>query len=222
MKELILVCEDLFGLEVFTLINQINARSIQNYCEPIYHVIGYISNVQNPFGIVNSPLQRLGTIYEWKHSGNAKMVLGMSSPKSKIGAVKLLKAKGANFQTIVAPSYCTPCVLPPDVEVGEGSVFSAYNAKRGLKVGRYVTVIGAMLSGKAIEDYSTVLRFSNIAGVSVGKNTYVGNHVFLPVGKKIGDDCFVADGSIIVNNIKSNSKVKGVPAKKDKTISFYV
>ena len=211
MTELILLCEDLFGIEILELINQINLRSVQNNCIPKYKVLGYLSNKKAPFGNISFPLQRLGSINDWQTSAGERFVLGISKPESKNYAVKVLKEKGARFETIIA-SWSTDTFL--GISVGEGSIVWAYSVKRGIEIGNYVTVIGAMLSGKKIGDYSTVLRFSNIAGSAVGTCTYVGNHVFLPVGKVIGDNCLIADGSVIVKSVKDGAAVAGVPAKK--------
>lgn len=210
MKNLILVCNDLFGIEILEIINQININSVHNGREPIYNIIGYLSmnNKANPLGDSICRIKRLGNIYNWIPSTEEHFVLGICNPEDKSEAVKVLKEKGACFEAII-----TPWVLAPPLDVGEGSVVSAYSVKQGLKIGKYVTIIGSMLSGHKIDDYSTVLRFSNIAG-DIGKCSYIGNHVFLAIGKSIGDNCIVADGSIVVKTVKSESSVSGVPARK--------
>ena len=215
MKEVILVCNDLFGIEVLELVYQINLRSLDKYGEPEYKVIGYLSEKDYPFNKIVSSVKRLGNINNWVPSANDLYILGISDPKEKFKTVDKLKEKGARFQTIV-----TPWTLAYGLDIGEGSIISAYTIKEGIKIGKFVTIIGAMLSGHKIDDYSTILRFSNIAGNDVGKGSYVGNHVFVPVGKNVGDYCTVADGSIVVNNVKSDLSVSGVPAKKIKNHSF--
>ena len=211
MKEIILVCDDLFGLEVLDFINQINLFSLKESGEPEYKVIGYLSEKDNPFNNVVTSVARIGNIVDWMPSANEMFILGIKDPELKFKAVKILKQKGAHFLSLM-----TPWTIAPELELGEGSVISAYTIKKGIKIGSFVTVIGAMLSCRKIDDYSTILRFSNIAGNDVGKGSFVGNHVLVAVGKNIGDQCIVADGSIVVNNVKSGLSVSGVPAKKIK------
>ena len=208
MKEVILVCNDLFGIEVLELVNQINIYRFQKCGEPEFKVVGYLSEKDNPFGDINISIRKIGSIYDWKPSSNERFILGMNKPEEKLEVVNIMKGKGACFQTIIAP-----WTIAPALEIGEGSVISAYTIMKGIEIGKYVTVIGAMLSGYRIGDYSTVLRFSNIAGETIGRCSYIGNHVFLAVGKKIGDYCTVGDGSIVVKNVKSGLSVSGVPAK---------
>ena len=211
MTELIIVCEDLFGLEVLSLIEHINQKSNEKGRGAVYKIKGYISDVDNPFGKLSCSIERLGTISGNYAFDNEKCVMAICNPQSKQRAVETLKVRGAEFQTIV-----TPWTNAPLLQIGEGSIISAYTIKDGIKIGKFVTIIGSMLSNHVIGDYSTVLRFANVAGDEVGKGTYIGNHVFVAVGKNVGDDCYVADGSIVVKNVKSGTSVSGIPAKKMK------
>lgn len=211
MKELILVCEDLFGLEVLELIDQINLRDEKEGKEPSYRVSGYISDRMDPFGEVPSRLERLGSISGWTPRKEELFLLGISDPQSKYRTVALLEGRGARFETVR-----TPWTIASDLRIGEGSVISAYSIKSGIEIGRFVTVVGAMLSNQKIGDFSTVLRFTNLAGGTVGERTYIGNHAFMAVGKKVGSDCRVADGSIVVKDVKDGLCVAGVPARRVK------
>ena len=206
MTELILVCEDLFGLEVLELIRQINKRSQTG---PVYRVLGYLSDREDPFGDVPCSLERLGTISDWMPAGEAKFALGIREPASKRRAVETLTGRGGKFATILSN-----WMLAPYMKYGVGNVVSAYCIKDGVKFGDYVTVMDAMITNHEIGDFSTVMRFTNLAGDSIGHDTYVGNHVFLAVGKSIGDNCRVADGSIVVMNVKDGMSVSGVPARR--------
>lgn len=211
MTELVLVCEDLFGLEVASVIENIKRLYMERKKEPFYIVKGYISDNADPFGALPCSVKRLGSISETVPNDKEKYVLAIRDPRSKKEAVELLKARGASFETVIAP-----WTRMPDLEIGEGSVIAAFSIKDGIEIGKYTTIIGSMLSNHRIDDYSTVMRFSNIAGNDVGKNTYIGDHVFLAVGKSIGDNCYIADGSIVVKNVKPGMSVSGVPARKIK------
>lgn len=53
--------------------------------------------------------------------------------------------------------------------------------------------------------------------VSVGKNTYVGANCCLLMGVELGDNCFVAAGSVVTKSFANNSFIAGVPAVFKKT-----
>lgn len=211
MKDIILVCEDLFGLEVFSILMDLNRWHEQRNPEKAYRILGYISDVEKPFGELAADLIRLGSLREWKPIGKEKYVLGIRIPERKKYAVSKLKEAGCQFETVSAP-----WTLGYPVSLGEGSVFIPYTVTGEMKTGKFVTAIDAILTGHYVDDFSSVLHFSNIIG-PVGKETYVGNHVYLHHGKTIGDHCYVSDGSVVIQNVKSGTAVAGVPARK---ISF--
>lgn len=210
MQDIIIVCEDLFGLEVYSVLSDMNLW-YSTRGEPVpYNILGYISDNENPFGHICTNIPRLGKINDWIPLSDERYVMGMKQPEQKKKTVEILKAKGCKFETIY-----TPWLLAPVIDIGEGSVVASYSIKAGMKLGRFVTVIGAMLTSRSVGDYSTVLRYSNITG-NVGESSYVGNHVYTHLGKEIGDHCYVSDGSIVVNNVKSSTTVAGIPARKIK------
>ncbi len=66
-----------------------------------------------------------------------------------------------------------------------------------------------------IGDYSTVFGCSSLNGfVNVGKNVLISSHVDIIPEKKIGDHAFIGAGSVVVDNVKPNTRVFGNPARK--------
>ena len=49
-------------------------------------------------------------------------------------------------------------------------------------------------------------------GVLVGDRTHIGTKAAVIQGIKIGSNCLIAAGSVVVNDMSSNTRVKGVPA----------
>lgn len=213
MTDIVIVCDDLFGLEIYSLIEEINKRvMIKDRC-PRYRMDGFVTVTDDPFGELRSPLPILGKLESWTPAEGVKVVLGLRSPEAKAAAVELLRGRNAQFETIKAPWMLS---FSKWLTIGEGCIVAPYSAKPGMVIGDFVTIVSSMLSGHGIGDYSTVMRLSNIAGETIGKNSYVGDHVFLAVGKSIGDGCYVEDGSIVVKDVKDGVRVSGVPAKKKK------
>ena len=65
-----------------------------------------------------------------------------------------------------------------------------------------------------IEDHTHICPGVVLAGnVKIGKKCWIGLGTKIIENCIIGDNVFVAAGSIVTNNIKSNSFVKGIPAK---------
>ena len=211
MKDVIIVCDNIFGLQVYSILEEINKWFEREKNGHSYNILGYISEITDPFGGVFSPIERLGSISDWKPIGNEYYVLGCDIPERKRAVVDCLKAKGCQFETVY-----TPWMLAPVISIGEGSVVAAYSIKAGMNLGKYVTLIDSMMTSHYVGDYSTVLRVSNITA-DVGENTYIGNHVYSHTGCKIGDNVIVEDGSIVVKSVKNGSHISGVPARKIKT-----
>ena len=210
MQDIAIICQDLFGIEVYSLICEINKRERKLGNDPVYNVIGFVSyHNDTPFGEIDPPAPVICDIDQWYPAGNERAVMGVLDPIAKERIVKMFNGRGVQFETIIAPWSLADKSL---LKIGKGCIFAPYSTKMWLEIGDYVTLVACMIDGYKINDYSTILRFSNIVGNEIGKYSFLGNHVFLASGEKIGDRCYVADGSVIVKSIKSGVRVSGVPA----------
>ena len=83
-------------------------------------------------------------------------------------------------------------------------------------IGDFVTLLGSNIGHDAVVgDYCTISGMCAINGRAVlGKRVFVGGHVVIAPGKKIGDDAYVGNGSVVVTNIRVGYRVFGNPAKK--------
>lgn len=210
MKDVIIVCDDLFGLEVCSILEEINKTCASKGQEALYNITGYISFCERPFGDVKHSIKRLGGIEDHSPSDGESYVMAVTSPELKKRIVGIMEPKGCRFETVIAP-----WTRRKADEVGEGTLLAAFSVKAGLKIGRFVTVVESMLISRPIGDYSTIMRFANITG-NVGTGSYIGNHAYSHLDKSVGDNCYVADGSIIVKNVKDGTSVAGMPAKRMK------
>ena len=209
MRKVVIACEDVFGIEVYSILKAVNLAQEREGRPAVYALAGYVSDAEDPFGALSLPIPRLGTLRDWRPAAGETCVLGIKSPAAKKAAVARLRENGVSFETVIAPWVRGPMGM----EIGEGSILSAYSCANGVHIGNFVTLISPMLSGHQIGDYSTVMRFSNIAG-EVGTEVLIGNHVFVPLDKKIGDGAVVEDGAIVTMSIRPGSRVSGVPAKR--------
>lgn len=200
MKDLIIVCAGGFGREVYYMAKSIGKWNIKGFIDDNLHaLVG-----------VNIALPIIGTIKDWVPSDNEVFALGVSNPKTKEVIVRIMKAKGAKFETLIAPHSR---VIETST-IGEGSIISG-SIGDCVRIGNFVNVMGSMIGQDSeIGDFSTTTGYTNIASAKLGKRVFVGSHAVVLNGKKVGDDAFICAGSICFSNVKAGTKVFGNPAKK--------
>lgn len=200
MNDLIIVCAGGFGREVYYMAKSIGKWNIKGFIDDNLHALDG----------VNIALPIIGTIKDWQPSKNEVFALGVSNPKTKETIVGLMKAKGAKFETLIAPHSR----IIETTTIGEGCIISG-SIGDCVKIGNFVNVMGSMIGqDSTIDDFSTTTGFTNIASAYIGKRVFLGSHSVILNGKKVGDDAFVCAGSIVFSNVKAGTKVFGNPAKK--------
>ena len=200
MKDLIIVCAGGFGREVYYMAKQIGEWNIKGFIDDNVHALDG----------VNITLPIIGTIRDWMPSENEVFALGVSTPKTKEVIVNIMKAKGAKFETLIAPHSR----IIETTTIGEGCIISG-SVGDCVKIGNFVNIMGSMIGQDSeIGDFSTTTGYTNIASAKLGKRVFVGSHAVVLNGKKVGDDAFICAGSICFSNVKSGTKVFGNPAKK--------
>lgn len=200
MKDLIIVCAGGFGREVYYMAKQIGKWKIKGFIDDNVHALDG----------VNIALPIIGTIKDWVPSENEVFALGVSNPKTKEIIVRIMKEKGATFETLIAPHSR----IIETTTMGEGCIISG-SVGDCVKIGNFVNIMGSMIGQDSeIGDFSTTTGYTNIASARLGKRVFVGSHAVVLNGKKVGDDAFICAGSICFSNVKAGSKVFGNPAKK--------
>lgn len=210
MKDVIVICEDIFGLEILSILEDCNRWQRKRGLQAPYSILGYISEKEKPFGDLAENIHRLGDIEHWTPTGDEWLVMGIKMPERKKAVAEQMKARGCKFETVAVP-----WMIAGSFPIGEGSVIAAYSVLPGMTIGRFVTIIGAMFSHHFIGDYSTVMHFANVTG-DVGTCSYIGNHAYTHFEKRVGDHCYIEDGAIVINHVKDGTYMAGVPARKIK------
>ena len=217
MKNVVIICDDLFGIEVFSILQAINKYNAKAGKEPEYKVVGYVCDNGKLFEENDVLLPYLGKIEDREPVSPESYIMAILEPCRKEQIALLFHDKGAVFEIVFAPWV----ICPAAVKCGEGCIIAARSIKSDIIIGRFVTLIETMVSGHLFGDYSTALRYSNITG-NVESRVYIGNHVYLHTGKRMEDDTRAVDGSIIIKNVKKGSTVSGVPASKIRTECFHM
>lgn len=204
MKDLIIVGAGGLSRKIHVCLKRLNKDSKWN-------IIGCIDDNLNALDGIKFDLKVIGRISDWIPKNNQVFVMGISEPHTKHIIAKMLKSKGAKFETIISPDV----ILGDYVEVGEGSIImTPYNVESGVRIGRFVTLLGSTIAlDGQIGDYSTTAGFANLTNAIIGKEVYVGSHVVIIENKRIGDGAFISVGSIVMQDVEPNKQVFGVPAR---------
>ena len=143
----------------------------------------------------------------------SKVIITIGDNKIRKNYYNFLKKNKFEFQTLIhSQSYSSF-----GSKIGEGSV---------IMKGSFINTdsqIGnnCIINSHATIDHDCIIKdHTHICpGVTMAGNVQIGENCWIGLGAKIieniiiGDNVFVAAGTLVTKNIKSNSFVKGVPAK---------
>lgn len=209
MTKIIIVGAGGFGRELLQWIKDINIQNPDN----AWSIKGFIDDNTKALDGLNFEYDIIGTIKDWKPSVDEVFACAIADPKTKEKVVKLLKSKGAIFEPIIHPT----AIIGDNNKIGEGFVAYPFAlVTTNATVGNFVTLLSSGVGHDVvIEDYSTISSYCDLTGgVKLGKRVFLGSHATIIPGRKIGNDCFIAAGSVVMTNLKVNSKVIGNPATK--------
>ena len=144
---------------------------------------------------------------------NHKVIVAIWNNEIRKKNFEILKKKKFNFATLIHPkSYCSI-----GVRVGEGSVImqgSLINTDTEIGRNCIINTSSSIDHDCLIKDHTHVCPGVIIAGnVKIGKKCWIGLGSKIIQNCVIGDNVFIAAGAVVTKNIKSNSFVKGIPAK---------
>ena len=207
MKELIIVGASGFGREIIEYIEDINDAS------PQWIIKGFLDDNINALDDFPSDYKIIGRIVDWQPSQNEVFVCALAFPDIKKKIVNELRGRGAEFISIIHPS----ARISRHATIGEGVVITPNsNVNTNAVVGDFVSILGSGIGHDAkIGSFSTFSGRCSVNGhVEVGECVYAGCGVFIAPSKTIGDHATLGIGSVVISNVKSNTKVFGNPAKK--------
>lgn len=143
------------------------------------------------------------------------VALAFALPAARKRVFNKLKANNENlfFPVLIHPTT----ILAPGVEIGEGTIVRGSGLLSvGVKVGTGVLINGSNNLGHdvVIEDFCAIMPRCTISGnVTIGECSSIGAMSFILEKKRIGKNCVVAPGSIVLRSFADNVTVMGNPAK---------
>ena len=210
MQEVIIVCEDSFGLDVKYVIDAINDEQRMNGWEILYTIKGYIT----PQGCEyrTGLLEYLGSVEPGADYRNEIYVMGIRNPQHKCEVARIMESGNASFTAIRAPWVMDM----PEFEYPKGCVIAAFCVKENAEIGEYVTLFNSMLGATKIGKYSSAMSYSNLTTAEIGERVYIGPNAVIMDHVRVGDDAVVEPNSVVVRNVKAGTRVNGIPARKEK------
>lgn len=208
MKKLIIVGAGAMAREILWMVKDINA--VKNE----WDVVGFLDFFEDGRSLSSYECSHgvIGTIDTWQPKNDEFFVIGIQDAKYKRHAVEVLKAKGAKFISLIHPT----CLICDTAKYGEGFVLYAY-CKLGPNavVGDFVASQSTISHDCIIGDYSKISGMCGLGGgVHIGHDSFLATGVSIVPHVNIGDNVQCGIGSVVIRNIKSDTKVFGNPAKK--------
>ena len=206
MQDVIIVGAGGFGREALWVIESINKIT------PTWNVLGFIDDNLRALDRFELKCGVLGTIRDWRPSGDEKYVLAIAAPRVKEKLVPELKARGAKFATIIDPTS----VIRDRAVLGEGVIiFNDVVISVDVTIGDFVFFNGHAAAGHdvVVGDYCTFGPRVSISGATkIGKCVNVGAAASTYPGITVGDYATIGMNSAAIRRVKPNTTVMGVPA----------
>jgi len=208
MKRLIIVGAGGFGREVLRFAQDFQLQRKE------WEIAGFLDDNPRALEGYQYGLPILGSITDYlPHPGDC-FVMGIESPQDKLAIAEKLRQRRAEFVSLIHPTV----EIGNYVSVGVGCVLCPHAAiSADVKLGDYVTLNAHATIGhdSILGDGCTISSFGFISGaVKLGKGVYVGVHGCILPRVQVGDFATVGAGSVVIKNIKSQTTVIGVPARK--------
>lgn len=208
MQDLIIVGASGFGRELLMVIKEINKVKEE------WNVIGFIDDNLNALEGYECSHSILSTIDDSKPDDNTLFALGIAAPLVKKSVVAKLKNRGAKFATIIHPT----AKIGDATTIGEGLILFSYaDISVNCNIGDFVFLNSFAQIGhdSVLGNYCTLFPNSSIAGGSIlEEGVLIGTGASTYPGIKIGNNATVGMNSAVIRNVKENTTVMGVPAKK--------
>ena len=162
----------------------------------------------------------LGTIDEvLAREDGLTVVCAVGDPRVRSRLIDRCVNRGARFVTLVHPSVLRPdrVVFGEACVVCAGTIFST-----NVTVGRGVVVnFGCRIGHDVrVEDLASIMP-----NVSIGGETVIGEGAFLGIGAtivnrvKVGAWSVIGAGSVVIDDVPSNTVVAGVPSRVIRTVA---
>lgn len=211
MQDVIIVCAGSYGKEAYWVLMSNNFEASQRGEKEPFRILGFINDRPNALEGYDIDVPILGTIADWQPTGSEKYVLGLGTPSDKKKVASMLKARGAEFISLVSDR----ANVSPDIKMGEGCLITMGSTVGcDVRLGDFVNINGSMIySGAVIKDYSTTTGYTIVEDATVEEGVYIGSKAVIMSGRNVGAWSSVSVGSVVMKDVRPGTTVFGMPAQ---------
>lgn len=206
MKDIIIVGAGGCGREVANWIEDINKEN------ETWNIIGYLDDNTEVLDKFPSKFKIIDTIRGHEPRKGIYYAIGIANPPVKKKIAGMLEERGAEFASIIHPSTRIYTEFP----LGKGLItYPNTKISTGCKIGDFVNIQSTIIGHDVlIEDYVTVSSSCGVTGgVILREGCFLADHSAVAVGLEIGKNAYVGIGSIVIRDVKHETRVFGNPAR---------
>lgn len=207
MKKLIIINASAFGREVADWATQCPEHGRD------WELAGFADDRPGILDGFRCPWPILGSAATVPVFADTVFVCAIGDSRTRLDYALKMKARGAQFITIVHPSV----VLGSENQMGEGCIVCPRAViTNHVRIGAFVVINYATTIGHdaRLDDGCTLSGHVDVTGwCQVGKGALLGSHACLVPHATIGDYATVGAGSLVLKHVRPGVTVLGVPAK---------
>lgn len=154
-----------------------------------------------------------GRVEDYAPQPGEALVMAIANPDAKRRVAAELKAKGAQFVSVIHPS----AVIAGSARLGEGVTVCPFAlVSADATIGDFVAINAMSSVGHDVQlgAFSTLSAHVDLTGrVSVGEEVFFGTGAKVLPGVKIGERAKIGAGSLIMRSVKADSVMYAAPAR---------
>jgi sugar O-acyltransferase (sialic acid O-acetyltransferase NeuD family) len=182
---------------------------------PDWEVEGFLDDTVTEKTNVNGVAVLGGIDFVNAISIESYVILALGSPAAKFSVAGKIKNSRLKFATLIHPAVVMYDSATIDVEegvvIGAGCVLTT-----DIRIGKHVLINLNSTIGHdcAVGNFSSVMPGVNISGeVKIGEEVLIGAGANIRNQVKVGNKSTVGMGSVVIEDVKTNAVVAGVPAR---------
>ncbi len=156
---------------------------------------------------------RLGAISDYAPVPGDRFIVAVGKPSTKRRLVEMLKARGAEFATLIHPR----AVVTRSASLGEGVIMTPFTMANPSAVAeRFVTLISFSGLGHDARagEFTTISSHVDVTGFAeLGRDVFVASGARILPRVKVGDGATIGAGAVVMRRVKPGATVYAEPAK---------
>lgn len=180
--------------------------------DPNFKVKGFLSDGPSQIEEMGYP-KVLGTVAGYEIEAGDVFFCAIGKVTDRRKTTEIILAKGGEFINLIHPT----AIISPSAKIGKGVAIKAFSSLASdVTIGDFVYLQSSVILGHdvKIDSYCQVNSFAFFAGyVHVEEMCTINAGAKLIQNVRVGRGATVGMGSVVLNKVKSESTVFGMPAK---------